>query len=671
MSFITTYPALLWILALVTVPILVHLFARSRPPSYAFSDTAFLKILLKKTARLRKPQDWLTLLLRTLACLALLLAILHPLLVARDPNAVAGAQNNIILVIDQSASMSARDGATTRFDKAISEASKLLNDLKPDKANIIWARASAKSEYPEPAPNLQFLHEALQNAESVNETSAGPSALSIAIGQLQKTQGSREIFLISDFQKNSWNGAQTALPDSIKLTKIKVASQTPNNVAVTELSCSPSSPIIGQDTLIRAKLSNFSDQNQHLSSYLNIAGSRQSKSIDIPAHGQVEVLFTASFSKSGQLPITVSIDEDTYPADDSRHLILDIDSGLQITSLERNPSASSETLDRVASALPWLKHSSVKNISKIGPADILFIHDWDGSNIKQLEQISQNTTLIVDPSISCGNAAIEELFSLKSPSSVINRSSNSDGWEATISDPSSPVFQLFASGEYGNPAAGVFHKRMDLPISWSNAEHITSFISYTDNTPAILSSNTATPRLLWNLPISPTDSSWALQEPFLPFIAELLLHIRPDSKLNEQEFLSGSPLFWSLPDEIDASSVTLQKDADAPSPTQVNRDDLSTVLLSEEPAAPGIFSWKIGNHVSHLNYVNFPSPESDLQTLTPDSLTFGQTLASEDVLRNDALSQGVPLWPYFLAAGILLLFAESFASTPQKITIAD
>ena len=567
--------------------------------------------------------------------------------------------------------MSAHDGATTRFDKAISEATKLLNELKPDKANIIWARATAKSEYTEPAPNLEFLKETLQNAESVSETSAGPSALNIAIEQLQKTQGSREIFLISDFQKNSWNGAQTALPESIKLTKIKVATQTPNNIAITELTCTPSMPIIGQDTLIRAKLSNFSDKNQHLSSYLNIDGSRQSKTIYIPAKGQVEVLFTANFAKSGQLPITVSIDEDTYPADDSRHLILGIRSGLQITSLESTPSDSSETLDRVATALPWLKHSSVKDISKIGQPEILFIHDWDGSNIKQLEQISQNTSLIVKPSISCSSAAIEELFSLKSPSSIINRSTNSDGWKASISDATYPVFQLFASGEYGNPAAGVFHKRMDLPSSWNNAEHVTSLIAYTDDTPAILSSNTATPRLLWNLPLAPTDSSWAQQEPFLPFIAELLLHIRPDSKLDEQEFLSGSPLFWSLPDEIDASSVSLHKDSDAATPTVVNTDDLSTVLLSEKPAAPGIFSWKIGNHVSHMNYVNFPSSESDLETLTPDSLAIGQSLASDDILRNDALSQGVPLWQYFLAAGIVFLLAESLTSTPRKLTVAD
>ena len=669
MSFITTYPALLWILALVTIPIIVHFFARSRPPAYAFSDTAFLRVLLKKTARLRKPQDWLTLLLRALACLALLLAILHPLLISRNPSAISGSQKNIVLVIDQSASMSAKDGATTRFDKAISEASKLLKQLNPDKANIIWARSSAASEYSEPAPNIEFLYEALQNAESFSETAAGPSALSLAIEQLQKSQGTREIYLISDFQENSWKGAKTSLPDSIKLTKIKVATQIPNNIAITELSSVPNSPIIGQESAIYAKLSNFSDQNQQLNTYLNIAGSRQSKTIDIPANSQIEVLFTANFTKSGQIPITVSIDEDTYPIDDSRHLILDVRSGLQITSIESNPSASTETLDKLANALPWLSHSTAKDIRNIGRPDILFLHDWDGSNTKLLEEIAQSTTLIIQPASNCDSKAIEELFNLKSPSTVINRSSSTDGWEASISDSSSPVFQLFASGEYGNPAAGVFHKRMELPQSWSNAEHVTSLISYSDSTPAILSTATPTPKLLWNLPISPTDSSWAKQEPFLPFIAELLLHIRPDTKRDQQELLSGSPLFWSLPDEIDASSVSLHKDDGVATPTQINRDDLSTVLLSDDSATPGIFSWKIGNHVTHLNYVNFPTSESDLQTLSPDSLEIGQTMASDDILRKDALSQGIPLWPYFLAAAIILLFAESFISTPQKTSV--
>ena len=88
MQFLLTNTAWIWLLSLAAVPLAVHLFARSNPPKYSFSSTVFLQRIMKKTARLRKPQDWLLLLLRTLAALALLFVFLQPLLTGEG--AVAG-----------------------------------------------------------------------------------------------------------------------------------------------------------------------------------------------------------------------------------------------------------------------------------------------------------------------------------------------------------------------------------------------------------------------------------------------------------------------------------------------------------------------------------------------------------------------------------------------------
>jgi len=123
MQIFLNFPALIWLMALAVIPLLVHLFAKSRPPEHAFSDLSFLKKIMKKTNRYRKPKDRMVLILK-------------------DPNDIVGADDNVIFIIDQSASMSAQEGSTTRFSEACNEASILMDEMNPDQSNIIWMKST-------------------------------------------------------------------------------------------------------------------------------------------------------------------------------------------------------------------------------------------------------------------------------------------------------------------------------------------------------------------------------------------------------------------------------------------------------------------------------------------------------------------------------------------------
>ena len=162
MNIFLNHSTWIWLIAFAVVPLLVHLLSRSRPPEYQFSDLTFMKNIIKKTSRYRKPKDRVVLILRTLAALALLLAFLHPLLVSNDPNDVVGADDNVIYVIDQSASMSAMQGSTTRFTEACNKASAIMAKTRPDNANIVWIRSVPTAEFPAPGPNISYLSERLQ-----------------------------------------------------------------------------------------------------------------------------------------------------------------------------------------------------------------------------------------------------------------------------------------------------------------------------------------------------------------------------------------------------------------------------------------------------------------------------------------------------------------------------
>ena len=129
MSLLFQHPALLGLLALAGLPVLVHLLSRARPPVYRFSNIDFLRRVLRRTARIRRPQDWLLLLLRTLALLAIAAAFASPFLISKSAS-LPGEKSTVILLVDRSASMAAREGVGSRFDAACAQADAIPRGLQ-------------------------------------------------------------------------------------------------------------------------------------------------------------------------------------------------------------------------------------------------------------------------------------------------------------------------------------------------------------------------------------------------------------------------------------------------------------------------------------------------------------------------------------------------------------
>jgi len=246
MHFFLVNSTWLWLSTLVAVPILVHLFSRNNPPKYAFSNTAFLHKIVQKTARFKKPQDWLILLLRTLAVLAIVIAFLQPLLTSQKE--LVGSDKTTIFVIDRSASMSAKDSGSAdhRFSQACQKASELLDRGGIDQANIIWIDAIPDSIFPQPGPNLEFLSDQLLRAQVHMEESNIGSAIRLALSQLSTTTGKRELVIISDFQNTDWEKITLETPPGITVVKVKTAGEDRDNIAITELTSSATTPVVGQ-----------------------------------------------------------------------------------------------------------------------------------------------------------------------------------------------------------------------------------------------------------------------------------------------------------------------------------------------------------------------------------------------------------------------------------------
>ena len=126
MSFL--YPAFLWALTALTIPVIIHLFNFRKTTRIFFSNIRFLKQIKQETTQKRRLKKYLVLASRLLFIFFLVIAFAQPFLPAREQ---VGAQKNIAIYLDNSFSMSAPvNGKTRALDAGISFVREIV-DLFP------------------------------------------------------------------------------------------------------------------------------------------------------------------------------------------------------------------------------------------------------------------------------------------------------------------------------------------------------------------------------------------------------------------------------------------------------------------------------------------------------------------------------------------------------------
>ncbi len=118
MSGIFLNSGLLWLGALVGVPILIYLINRQRFRRRKWAAMVFLLKALKKSRRRLQIQNLLLLLIRCLILLLLVLAVSRPVLHSNSEAFSSEGSKNWIFAIDTSYSMEYVDGASSLLDRA-------------------------------------------------------------------------------------------------------------------------------------------------------------------------------------------------------------------------------------------------------------------------------------------------------------------------------------------------------------------------------------------------------------------------------------------------------------------------------------------------------------------------------------------------------------------------
>ncbi|MBC7398511.1 MAG: BatA domain-containing protein [Mucilaginibacter sp.] len=224
------YPAFLFALLSLAIPILVHLFNFRRYQKVYFSNVQFLKEIQEQQSSRRNLKERLILLARLLALFFLVLAFARPYL-SNHNNTNEGAQRTISVFLDNSYSM-----------QTLNREGSLLDEAKRRAKEIVSAY-SMNDRFQLLTQDFEGKHQRLLSREEFNDAvdAVKISPRSRSLQQIIDRQqnlltmqpgASRSIDIISDFQKNITNGQPLKLDTGLHVTLVQLNANIPANVAV-------------------------------------------------------------------------------------------------------------------------------------------------------------------------------------------------------------------------------------------------------------------------------------------------------------------------------------------------------------------------------------------------------------------------------------------------------
>ena len=682
-------------LLLVSLPLILHLFAKARPPAFRFSSIEFIRIIIRHSIRLKRPQSWLVLLLRTLLFAAIILSFIQPVYFGPGRLADGFQKKDVILLMDASASMAVTDGAQTRSSAACAKASEILTSLSgSDRANIIWIRNPSQAEFPSLGSNIPYLKTLLRKASVSRETGDISGAFDLAVSMLKETSRAREIYLISDFQKTAWDGFRPVVPSGIRLISIPIGRAETPNQALTRLYSRPSTPLAREEVILYAEVENFSSRPVLQTVYLRAGEARQQQEIRLAPWQKGTAAFRCRFPDAGKKVVSASLGEDStptmggmgprrqdgalpagpspggapgerfgdpFPFDNERWMVMEVRDALRVGLCSLEP-ATAGCWQRTLDAMGWARVEALSpdRLKEKPDLDVLLLSGWNGEPVEQVAVfLKAGGTAVWFPSSGTDSGRFRALAGLPPASTgrPLASQKSREPFRLKIARPQDPVFEAFSGGVQGDPSRGSFRARFQ--IAATDLPPAEALLAYQDDMPALSRIRVGDGCcFIWNLPLQAESSNWAAQPEFLPFFIELLLKSRSEfSRSAPAEYFPGQPVLWNSEQEVLDRDVSLM-DGERPVPVQRRSVSTSAAFASAGGMPPGIYCWRHRSRIVEFSVVNFPQVESDLRLQSLSELQQRETVMMEPSSSIKNVREGVSLWPLLLATAFLSAMAE-------------
>jgi len=319
-------------MAAVAIPIIIHLFHRSKFKIVPWGAMHLLEAVLRKNTKRLKLEQLILLLIRCSIPVALALCMARPVITGLDP-LLKNNKISTVLILDNSYSMEAGGPANSNFQKAKEAARQIVDNLVPGSdVAVVQMAGGASMLLDEPTFDLDRVRGELGKMRAGYGAADVLDAVKVARAvQPRLNHLNREIIVLTDFQKVTWADPQgLPAPERARiagqlaegktpprLTFFHVGGEVTENISVDKLSFNREILGVGQQLRVRVPIQNHGEQEfRDLRVIFKVDGKERSVSTtSLGAREKGQVLFTHTFDTSGSHVIEVIAEGDPLVAD--------------------------------------------------------------------------------------------------------------------------------------------------------------------------------------------------------------------------------------------------------------------------------------------------------------------------------------------------------------------
>ncbi|PJJ79292.1 BatA domain-containing protein [Mucilaginibacter auburnensis] len=328
------YPAFLFALASLAIPVIVHLFNFRRYQKVYFSNVQFLKNIQEQQSSRRNIKERLILAARLLALFFLVLAFSRPYIPGKRAG-INGARQVVSVFIDNSYSM-----------QNLNREGSLLDEAKR-RAKEIAAAYTNNDRFQLLTQDFEGRHQRLLTpAEFVDEVDAVKiSPRNHTLQQIiYRQQGlldnqpevHRSVYILSDFQKNISDGKPLKVDTGLHVSLVQLRASTPANVAVDSVWLLSAIHRPGETEKMIVKLHNYSnEESTKIPLKLTINGEQKALGgFSIPAKSSQIDTLTFSGLSAGWQRGEISLQDNPITFDNRFFLSFNVKEKMQVLLID-------------------------------------------------------------------------------------------------------------------------------------------------------------------------------------------------------------------------------------------------------------------------------------------------------------------------------------------------
>ncbi|AMR33225.1 hypothetical protein A0256_18270 [Mucilaginibacter sp. PAMC 26640] len=659
------YPAFLFALLTLIIPVLVHLFNFRRYKKLYFSNVQFLKEVQEQQASRRNIKERLILAARMLALAFLVFAFARPFIPGKDA-ANAGKQQAVSIFIDNSYSM-----------QTLSREGSLLDEAK-QKAKEIASAYSINDRFQVLTQDFEGKHQRLLSRDEFNDAvdavKVSPQSRNLeqiiarqqSLLNLQPGAGKHN-YILSDFQKNIRSGSGSS---RVPVTLIRLQANELPNVAVDSVWLLNATHRPGETEKLVVRLHNYAGKAaEKIALKLLINGKPKSLgSFSVAARSFQTDTLTFSGLTAGWQRGELLLEDNPVIFDNSFYFAFNVNNKLPVLLIDGGQA--NKYLQAVFGADPFFSVKSVHDgnvdYASLNSYPLIVLSDIGNVSAGLAQQLTayvkKGGTLAAFPSKELDISSYKALLQPMGAAWPVKLMS--ENTRVSSINLQSAVFKNIFESVPQNPDLPVVKKYFNLAGATKSAENLMKlqagepfWEAYVFGSGKVFISAVALNEDFSNLPVH------ALFVPVMLKIALLSGHDQPlFYTLGNTDVIETVPL-----QSTEKQMVKLTSGTETIIP-EVKQQEGSTMLyLPGQLTKTGIFDLKKQDSIAAVLAINDNRSESDLSYLTDTDLaklipnTAGLMTGNKFNVNNinSAENSGLQLWKLCIILALIFLAAET------------